>query len=74
MPRKNSRKRFAKDLKAGERCRDFCIKEGLVMRAVGDTMIVAPPFITTDAEMDELVAKAWKALDLTQQALGKSRA
>ncbi|MDP2323461.1 MAG: aspartate aminotransferase family protein [Gammaproteobacteria bacterium] len=74
VPRKNSRKRFAKDLKAGERCRDFCIREGLVMRAVGDTMIVAPPFITTDAEMDELAAKAWKALDLTQQALGKSRA
>jgi putrescine aminotransferase len=74
VPRKNSRKRFAKDLKAGERCRDFCIEEGLVMRAVGDTMIVAPPFVTTDAQLDELVDKAWKALDLTQRALGKSQA
>ncbi len=74
VPRKNSRKRFARDLKAGERCRDFCIEEGLVMRAVGDTMIVAPPFVTTDAQLDELVDKAWKALDLTQRALGKSQA
>jgi putrescine aminotransferase len=74
VPRKNSRKRFAKELKAGERCRDFCIAEGVVMRAVGDTMIVAPPFVTTNAQLDELVDKAWKALDRTRQALGKSRA
>jgi len=71
---KTSRQRFAKELKAGERCRDFSIEEGLVMRAVGDTMIVAPPFITTDAQLDELVDKAWKALDRTQQALGQPRA
>ena len=73
VPRKSSRQRFAKDLKAGERCRDFCIEEGLVMRAVGDTMIVAPPFVTTNAQLDELVDKAWKALDRTQRVLGKSR-
>jgi len=74
VPRKNSRQRFAKELKAGERCRDFCIDEGVVMRAVGDTMIVAPPFVTTDAQLDELVDKAWKAFDRTQRALGTSRA
>jgi putrescine aminotransferase len=71
---KASRQRFAKELKAGEHCRDFSIEEGLVMRAVGDTMIVAPPFIITDAQLDELVDKAWKALDRTQRALGQSRA
>ena len=74
MSSKTSRQRFATELKAGERCRDFSIEEGLVMRAVGDTMIVAPPFITTDAQLDELVDKAWKALDRTQQALGQPRA
>lgn len=73
VPRKSSRQRFARDLKAGERCRDFCIEEGLVMRAVGDTMIVAPPFVTTNTQLDELVDKAWKALDRTQRVLGKSR-
>jgi putrescine aminotransferase len=74
VPRKDSRQRFARELKAGERCRDFCIEEGVVMRAVGDTMIVAPPFVTTDAQLDELVEKAWKAFDRTQRALGVSRA
>ncbi|MCB1596631.1 MAG: aspartate aminotransferase family protein, partial [Gammaproteobacteria bacterium] len=64
------RQRFPRELKAGERCRDFSIEQGLVMRAVGDTMIVAPPFILTTAQLDELVDKAWRALDLTQQALG----
>ncbi|MEO7386003.1 MAG: aspartate aminotransferase family protein [Gammaproteobacteria bacterium] len=71
VARQGSRQRFAKELKAGERCRDYCIEQGLVMRAVGDTMIVAPPFITTDAQLDELVEKAWKALDLTRKALGQ---
>lgn len=67
---RSTHQRFPKALKAGERCRDFCIEQGLVMRAVGDTMIVAPPFILTEAQLDELVDKAWRALDLTQQALG----
>jgi putrescine aminotransferase len=69
---KGSRQRFAKELKAGERCRDYCIAEGLVMRAVGDTMIIAPPLVTTDAQLDELVDKAWRALDRTHQALGQA--
>lgn len=43
------------------------------MRAVGDTMIVAPPFITTEAQLDELMEKAWKALDQTHRVLGQPR-
>ncbi|MGD8580241.1 MAG: aspartate aminotransferase family protein, partial [Lysobacterales bacterium] len=42
---KFSRERFHKDLGAGTRCRDICVENGLVMRAVGDTMIVSPPLI-----------------------------
>jgi putrescine---pyruvate transaminase len=72
VPHKASRQRFAKDLKVGERCRDICIEQGLVMRAVGDTMIVAPPFIISDTELDELADKAWRALDLTQRSLGSA--
>jgi putrescine aminotransferase len=54
--------RFDKDLKAGERCRDACIGHGLVMRAVGDTMIVAPPLVITRAQIDELLEKADRVL------------
>lgn len=73
VPNKASRRRFAPELKVGERCRDICIEEGLVMRAVGDTMIVAPPFVISTAQLDELVEKAWRALDRTADALGQAR-
>jgi putrescine aminotransferase len=66
---KATRARFHKDLGAGMRCRDICVSNGLVMRAVGDTMIVSPPLIVADAHIDELVEKAWKCLDLTAASL-----
>jgi len=50
-------------------CRTFCFENGLIMRAVGDTMIIAPPLVISHAEIDELVAKARKCLDLTLKAL-----
>jgi putrescine aminotransferase len=40
------------------------------MRAVGDTMIVAPPLVIAEAEVDLLVRLARKALDLTAEQLG----
>jgi putrescine aminotransferase len=67
---RDSGERFHKDLGAGSRCRDFCVNNGLVMRAVGDTMIVSPPLVVENAHIDELVEKAWKCLDLTAESLG----
>jgi putrescine aminotransferase len=55
--------------KVGERCRDNAIRCGLVMRATRDTMIIAPPLVITRNEIDELVDKAWKTLDLTLAGL-----
>jgi putrescine---pyruvate transaminase len=46
-------------------CRDHCFANGLVMRAVQDTMIIAPPLIMERTHIDELVEKAWRCLDLT---------
>ena len=50
-------------------CRTFCFDNGLIMRAVGDTMIIAPPLVISHAEIDELVEKARKCLDLTLEAI-----
>lgn len=50
-------------------CRQYCFDNGLIMRAVGDTMIIAPPLVISQAEIDELVEKAWLCLDLTLKAL-----
>ncbi|RRV03968.1 aspartate aminotransferase family protein [Pseudomonas sp. v388] len=54
---------------AGMICRTFCFENGLIMRAVGDTMIIAPPLVISFEQIDELVEKARKCLDLTLEAL-----
>ena len=66
---KATRERFDEDLKVGARCRDFCFQNGLVMRAVGDSMIVSPPLVFEKQHIDELVEKAWRCLDLTAESL-----
>ena len=66
---KGSRERFHKDLGATGRCRDYCFENGLVMRPVGDGMIVSPPLVFEHQHVDELVEKAWKCLDLTAASL-----
>lgn len=63
--------RFNSQPGAGEICRDASMECGLVMRAVRDTMIVAPPLVISRAETDELIGKAAAALDKTQKALGR---
>ena len=50
-------------------CRDHCFNNGLVMRAVRDSMITAPPFIITREQVDELFEKAWRSLDMTARDL-----
>jgi len=51
-------------------CRDHCFANGLVMRAVRDTMIIAPPLVMERAHIDELVSKARLCLDLTARDIG----
>ncbi len=63
--------RFDEKQGVGTICRDILVNNGLVMRAVGDTIVCAPPFTLSHAEADELLEKAWKCLDLTQQAIAK---
>jgi putrescine aminotransferase len=62
---------FDKDDGVGTICRDFLVNNGLVMRAVGDTIVVAPPLILTHAQADELIEKTWKCLDLTAEAVSE---
>jgi putrescine aminotransferase len=69
VPRKPSREFFASRGDVGMMCREHCIRHGLIMRAVWDTMIVAPPLIITRPEIDELVARVQRALDATLQQL-----
>ena len=66
---KATRERFAAELSVGMVCRRHCFQNGLIMRAVGDRMIIAPPLVMTHAEIDELLRLIRNALDLTLQEL-----
>ncbi len=61
--------KFDKDLGVGNICRDFCFDNNLVMRAVGDAMIISPPLILQPKDVDVFIERAWKCLDLTQKAI-----
>ncbi len=67
---KETLERFPEKRGAGTTCRDKFVENGLVLRAVGDTMVCAPPLVLEREEADELVETAWKCLDLTAEALG----
>lgn len=71
-PDKAARAAFAaEEGKVGYITRERCFANDLVMRHVGDRMIIAPPLVITPAEIDELVARAWRSLD---EAAAKVRA
>jgi putrescine---pyruvate transaminase len=57
--------RFAEDLKVGMLCRGHMFGSGVVMRAVGERMIIAPPLVMTRAQIDEMIALIRRSLDLT---------
>jgi putrescine---pyruvate transaminase len=56
---------FPGEREIGMVCRGHCFREGLIMRAVGDRMIIAPPLVITRAQLDEMVALIRRCLDLT---------
>jgi putrescine aminotransferase len=67
---KGSRTQFRNRGDTGLKCRDHCFANGLVMRAVRDTMIIAPPLVIEQSQVDELVEKARRCLDLTATDIG----
>ncbi|SON54473.1 Omega-amino acid-pyruvate aminotransferase [Hartmannibacter diazotrophicus] len=70
VPAKPERRRFAGEAgKIGTICRDFSFKNGLIMRAVRDSMILSPPLVISHEEIDELIRLATKTLDDTHEEL-----
>ena len=66
---KTKREFYPKIGKVGGLCRNICIENGLVMRAVGDTMIISPPLIASKANIDELILKVKQSLDITLERI-----
>ncbi|HEY9568264.1 MAG TPA: aspartate aminotransferase family protein [Thalassobaculum sp.] len=61
---------FQPEGRVGTICRDHCFRSNVIMRAVRDGLVVAPPLVVSHAEVDHLVDTARRCLDLTQADLG----
>lgn len=63
-PDKSRRAAFAADAgTAGFICREQCFANNLIMRHVSDRMIVSPPLVISNDEIDILIERATKSLD-----------
>ena len=63
-PNKATRAKFASEAgTVGYKVRERCFANNLIMRHVGDRMIIAPPLVITPAEIDVLIERAKKSLD-----------
>ena len=68
---------YPRKLKVAERVTDAALEAGLVIwpnvgqadGTNGDLVCLAPPFVVTDAEMDEMIARFGRALDVAYQSL-----
>jgi putrescine aminotransferase len=69
---KRERKFFADPGTIGTHCRNYCFNDGLICRAIRDTMVLAPPLVIRENEIDEIVAKLKSAIDRTAKDCAKN--
>jgi 4-aminobutyrate--pyruvate transaminase len=62
---KRTRAAFESQRAVGARCMELCQQRGLIVRAVGDAMVLCPPFIVTPDDIDEIFTLLEKGLDDT---------
>ncbi len=67
---KQTREIFTAQDDAANFCRDVAANNGLIMRAVYQSMVLSPPLIITRAHVDEIIEKGRKALDETAKKFG----
>jgi len=67
VKRKRPVETFAAELAVGMVCRGYMFRNGVIMRAVGDRMIIAPPLVITRAQIDEMISLIRRCLDQTLQ-------
>jgi 4-aminobutyrate--pyruvate transaminase len=62
---------FDPALKVGPLCTRIAEEQGLIVRAIGDTIAFCPPLVISEAEIDEMLRRFRLALDLTAVELAK---
>ncbi len=66
---KSSKRSFDPQLKVGLKAFDLAQRNGLIVRAIGDTIALCPPLIITEAQVQEVIARLKTTLDQTAAAL-----
>lgn len=66
---RKQRRLFDEALRVGDHCSAEALSRGLALRAIGDTMALMPPLVTTAAQIDDIVKIVRDALDATAQWL-----
>jgi putrescine aminotransferase len=66
---KATNRRFGPGGKAGIIVRDICIKNGVMVRGIRDSIVMSPPLVISLAEIDRLVETIGKALTEAEPAL-----
>ena len=70
VEKKGTNQRFTgKEGKAGPIVRDLCIKNGLMVRGIRDTIVMSPPLIFTHAEIDQAIDIIDRSLREAEPAL-----
>jgi len=54
---------FAKEVDVGILCRDHMFENGVIMRAVGNRMVISPPLTMRHAQIDEMIVLIRRSLD-----------
>lgn len=71
-PNKDTRAKFKADTgTVGYICREKCFANNLIMRHVGDRMIISPPLVISKDEVDILITRALKSLDQGMEEVRK---
>jgi putrescine aminotransferase len=71
---KAARKFFPDIGNVGSHCRNYCFNSGLVCRAIRDTMVLAPPLVIKESEVEEILDLLKHAIDCTAADFGRPRA
>jgi 4-aminobutyrate--pyruvate transaminase len=68
---KATRAPFPVEVKAAQRLSDALRGRGILLRALGDALLCAPPLIIEDAELDVIIAGVGDALDEVKRDLDR---
>lgn len=70
---KSTRESFAAKLAVGAKCMAACQQHGLIVRAIGDAVAVCPPYIVSQADIDDIFDRYERGLDDTYAWAKKER-